>query len=110
MGESPCSELEIRRARVADVARATLAGRMRVVGAIQELAALQPDVDPGGEDAELLQMVELSTRGKRATSSRDREQPDPEVASRDAASIDADDPALLQAVQHACRVLLARYS
>lgn len=62
MGEAPCSELEIRRARVAEIARAMLAGRVEVSEGMKELAALQPDVDPGGADAELRAMGEPSTR------------------------------------------------
>lgn len=61
MGESPCSELEIRRARVAEIARAMLAGQMELSEGMKELAALQPDVDPGGADAELRAMSERST-------------------------------------------------
>lgn len=61
MGEAPCSELEIRRARVAEIARAILAGRMEIAEGMKELAALRPDVDPGGEDAELRAMGERST-------------------------------------------------
>lgn len=61
MGEAPCSEFEIRRARVVEIARAMLDGRMEIAEGMQELAALQPDVDPGGEDAELRAMGERST-------------------------------------------------
>lgn len=53
MGEAPCSELEIRRAQVADVARGILEQRIRLDEGARALAALQPDVDPGEEDPEL---------------------------------------------------------
>lgn len=62
MGEAPCSELEIRRARVVEIARAMLDGQLGIAEGMKELAALQPDVDPGGEDAELRAMAERSAR------------------------------------------------
>lgn len=84
MGEAPCTELDIRRARVAEVALAMAEGRIPLLNGAQELTALQPDVDPGDEDRELALVADAARHS----------------------SVDVDDASLRQA----CRVLAVRYA
>lgn len=84
MGEAPCTEGDIRRARVAEVALAMAEGRIPLPRGAQELTALQPDVDPGDEDRELALVADAARHAS--------------------VGIDAD------ALRQACRVLAVRYA
>ena len=71
MGEPPCTEAAIRRARVAEIARAVIAGRTDIAGGAREIAMLRLDVDPGEEDADLVAMDAIAAPDASGERSRD---------------------------------------
>ena len=71
MGEPPCTEAAIRRARVAEIARAVVADRTDIAGGAREIAMLRLDVDPGEEDADLMAMDAVAAPGRSDERSRE---------------------------------------
>lgn len=71
MGEPPCTEAAIRRARIAEIARAVIADQTDIAEGAREIAMLRLDVDPGEEDTDLVAMDVIAAPGASGARSRD---------------------------------------
>ncbi len=109
MGESPCSELSIRRAQVADIAQAILDGRLGIVEGARQLAVLRPDVDPADEDSDLRGLVGIDSSTEQPHDPKGRHLWSPTAFAATDAELAEYEPEFRDAALRMCRALVARY-